>query len=300
MGCCAPRTNTEPKEIGAPALASIGRLLDWRRDMAEIAGGAWRIGYEGSAAYPDDGEGPVRTIIGKRFLIDRAAVTNADFAEFVEATGYVTDAERVGASFVFYAQVHPAAAHLADTAGFGVPEWWMSVRGAAWSSPDGPGSDLGGRWDHPVVHVSWRDARTYARWAGKRLATEAEWEIAARDGLTDAIYPWGDEFPVDHHPCNIWQGRFPDENTAADGFLSTAPARSYAPNGFGLFNMVGNVWEWCADDWRPATGLKAMRGGSYLCHGSYCNRYRVTGRTGNAPDAASSHLGFRCVADIEE
>lgn len=154
--------------------------------------------------------------------------------------------------------------------------------------------------DHPVVHVSWQDAIAFCDFAGKRLPTEEEWEVAARGGLRRATYPWGDDLtPGGAHMCNIWQGRFPMENTGADGYLATAPARSFRPNGFGLYNMSGNCWEWTASDWHPdAPVLKAMRGGSYLCHASYCNRYRVSARTSNGAQATSSHLGFRCAADV--
>lgn len=299
MSCCIPIGQETARGSGArfPLPAVAPRLISSRADMPEIPGGSWLIGYEGPAAYPQDGEGPVREMAGAPFLIDRTTVTNEEFAVFVAATGHVTDAERSGSSFVFYAQLHPAAAEHVEPSSFGVPLWWLSVRGATWRTPDGPGSDLAGKGDHPVVHVSWLDAVAFARWARKRLPTEAEWEIAARGGLAGAVYPWGDELPNGEHRCNIWQGRFPHHNTGEDGYLSTAPARSYAPNGFGLFNMVGNVWEWCADSWGPGSGLKAMRGGSYLCHRRYCNRYRVTGRTANAPVASSSHLGFRCAAD---
>mgnify|MGYP001482875189 CR=1 FL=1 len=299
MSCCAPEAKAARGAGARPAapVPSVAGVAS-RAGMAEIPGGRWRVGYEGPAAYPEDGEGPEREIAGAAFLIDRTTVTNGQFSEFVAATGHVTDAERYGASFVFYAQLHPAAAGHVEPSAFGVPEWWLSVRGASWLAPDGPGSGLAGKRDHPVVHVSWRDAMAFARWAGKRLPTEAEWEIAARGGLAGTLYPWGDELPEGEHRCNIWQGRFPHDNTGEDGYLSTAPSRSYAPNGFGLFNMVGNVWEWCDDDWKPGSGLKAMRGGSYLCHRSYCHRYRVTGRTANAADATSSHLGFRCAADL--
>jgi sulfatase modifying factor 1 len=269
-------------------------------DMATIPAGIWRIGFEGPEANVGDGEGPERDVSSPAFLIDRTAVTNAAFAKFVAATGYVTEAERIGWSFVFYAQLHPAAERQVLSISTGSPQWWLPVKDAIWSAPDGPGSDLDGRGDHPVVHVSWNDAVAFAAWAGKRLPSETEWEIAARGGLANAIYPWGNELGEGgRHNCNIWQGRFPNENTGDDGFLSTAPVTSYAPNGFGLFNMVGNVWEWSADPWSAdLPHLKAMRGGSYLCHRSYCNRYRVSARTSNGIDAASSHLGFRCAADL--
>ena len=202
---------------------------------------------------------------------------------------------------MFYAQLHPDALPFIAPSPFGVPDWWLFVRGASWRSPDGPGSTIGGKPDHPVVHVSWHDAAAYAAWAGKRLPSEDEWEVAARGGLKRKRYPWGDELcPKDEHRCNIWQGRFPHENSGGDGYLSTAPVGAYPPNGFGLFNMVGNVWEWCEGAWRENSVAKPMRGGSYLCHKSYCNRYRVSARTGNSAHASSSHVGFRCAAELME
>lgn len=241
----------------------------------------------------------MRTERHDAFRMDRTAVCNADFARFVDATGHVTDAERLGRSFVFFAQVHPDAVAGARAATFPAPGWWVDVTGACWRRPDGPGSRHSDRPDHPVVHVSWNDAQAYANWAGKRLPSEDEWEIAARGGLHGCRYSWGNDLtPEGRHRCNIWQGPFPHENTAEDGFLATAPVRSFAPNGFGLFNMLGNVWEWTAGAWQPGRpGQKAMRGGSYLCHESYCNRYRVSARTGNHMSATASNLGFRCAAD---
>jgi formylglycine-generating enzyme len=158
---------------------------------------------------------------------------------------------------------------------------------------------LDGRWDHPVVHVSWQDAAAYCAWAGRRLPTETEWEYATRGGLDQARYPWGDELtPKGVHQCNIWQGRFPVQDTAEDGYSGTAPVDAFHPNGFGLYNVAGNVWEWCADHYRSGQEIRAMRGGSYLRHPSYCNRYRVAARTANSPDSTSGNLGFRCAANI--
>ena len=285
--------------------------------MVRIPTGVFRMGGDDPDAFPDDGEGPVRTVTLRAFAIDATCVSNAQFATFVKATTYVTDAERFGWSYVFHSLLTPEARrHVVDGV---VPDapWWLAVQGATWRSPDGPGSTSATRQNHPVVHVSWNDAAAYAAWIGKRLPTEAEWERGARGGVDQARFPWGDDLtPRGRHRCNIWQGDFPYLNTAADGYVGTAPVDAFAPNGYGLYNTSGNVWEWCADwwshDWHvpdspetrdnphgPATGTaKVTRGGSYLCHASYCNRYRVAARTYNTIDSSTGHMGFRCAADI--
>jgi formylglycine-generating enzyme len=278
------------------------------------------MGGDERHAVPGDGEGPVRAVRLSPYLIDATAVTNRQFGVFVKATGYVTDAERYGWSFVFHLFVDPTRrAHVVQGA---VPQapWWLGVRGATWRHPDGPGSDVATRPQHPVVHVSWRDAAAYAAWAGKRLPTEAEWEMAARGGLDQARYAWGDQLtPRNRWRCNIWQGSFPTHNIADDGHVGTAPVKSYLPNGFGLYEVAGNVWEWCADYWSatwhaeareetrradpagpPAGEARVMRGGSYLCHDSYCTRYRVAARTHNTPDSSSGNVGFRCAAALPD
>ncbi|MGD9632854.1 MAG: SUMF1/EgtB/PvdO family nonheme iron enzyme [Pirellulales bacterium] len=180
--------------------------------------------------------------------------------------------------------------------------WWRQVAGACWHSPEGPSSNVEDRLDHPVVHVSWNDARHYALSVVGRLPGEAEWEYAARDGLDQRRYPWGDDLtPGGRWRCNIWQGSFPLENTAEDGYLGTAPVNAYEPSGLGLFNMVGNVWEWCADEFRGAPGQpprgRVLRGGSYLCHESYCNRYRVSARTFSGPESSAGNVGIRVAWD---
>jgi formylglycine-generating enzyme required for sulfatase activity len=177
--------------------------------------------------------------------------------------------------------------------------WWRQVHGADWAHPEGPQSSARDRLGHPVVHVSHADALAYCAWAGLRLPTEAEWEYAARGGLVQKRYPWGDELtPGGEHRANIWQGTFPEHNTLEDGYLGTAPVDAFAPNGYGLHNTSGNVWERCADEFAPTPGTFVMRGGSYLCHDSYCNRYRVAARTGDTPDSSSGNVGFRCAADV--
>ena len=235
-------------------------------------------------------------------------MTNAQFAEFVDATAYVTEAEDLGVSAVFHLAFRGDPADVINRVA--EAPWWLAVHGANWRQPEGPGSDVDKRQGHPVVHVTWNDARAYAVWAGRRLPTEAEWEYAARGGLDGARFAWGNELtPQGEWLCNIWQGEFPSHNTTEDGFPTTAPVESFRPNGFGLYQMAGNVWEWCAD-WfdrgyyavsptrdpkGPGSGsARVMRGGSYLCHDSYCYRYRVAARSSNTPDSASANMDFRC------
>ena len=265
------------------------------------------MGSDDRFSYPEDGEGPVREVELDGYWIDAATVSSADFGGFVADTGHVTEAEEFGWSFVF-------AGLLPDdfppTQAVAQAPWWRKVEGADWRHPEGPQSSLEGRADHPVLHVSWSDAAAFAAWAGKRLPTEAEWERAARGGLDGAVFPWGDELePAGEHRMNVWQGEFPLRNTLDDGFLGTAPVRAFEPNGLGLYNATGNVWEWTAD-WfhatfrsrerrRNPTGPprgtdKVQKGGSYLCHASYCRRYRVAARQGSTPDSSTGNVGFRC------
>ncbi len=287
--------------------------------MVVIPAGPFVMGSDDADGFLDDGEGPAREVTVSGFAIDATAVTREQFAAFVAATGYVTDAERIGWSFVFHLFVDPGDARCVREGAVPGAPWWRAVDGADWRHPEGPSSQASDRGRHPVVHVSWHDASAYAAWMGKRLPTEAEWEKAARGGLRQARYPWGDELRPDGvHRCNIWQGRFPAINTGEDGFVGTAPVDSFAPNGFGLYNVAGNVWEWCHDWWSanwhadasvetredprgPAHGSeKVIRGGSYLCHASYCNRYRVAARTSNSMQSSTGHMGFRCAASVPE
>ena len=291
--------------------------------MQLIRGGSFQMGS--SDFYAD--ERPVRTAAVEDFWIDETPVTNASFAEFVAQTGYVTVAEtapdpadypgmpaemaRAG-SIVF---TPPRHAVLLD----GPPSWWSFVFGACWHAPLGPDSSVLGLDDHPVVHIAYADAAAYARWAGKALPTEAEWEYAARGGLEGRTYPWGDEFePGGTRLAKTWLGEFPHGNAALTGLERTSPVRSYPPNGYGLYDVVGNVWEWTSDRYKavPAGGgprccgggrnethgpspapfpQHVTKGGSHLCAPAYCHRYRPAARWPQTVDTSISHLGFRCV-----
>jgi sulfatase modifying factor 1 len=313
--CCAPSTaHGEVLPHGSSPLkqaeaAQDANLLE-QRPTISLAGSTFRMGTDYDRGFLTDGEGPVRAVSLSSFEIDTYPVTNADFAAFIAATNYRTEAELFGWSFVFWAHIPKEnfEAVVEDTVA--AAPWWCKVPGATWNHPEGPGSGVQDRSSHPVVHVSWNDAAAYATWASKSLPTEAQWEYAARGGLEQKLYPWGDELtPEGKHLCNIWQGEFPVNDTAEDGYAGSCPVHSFPPNGNGLYSVTGNVWEWCAD-WfdnqfstqlihdpkGPSTGqTKVMKGGSFLCHASYCNRYRVAARTSNTPDSSASNVGFRCV-----
>ncbi|MQA09345.1 MAG: SUMF1/EgtB/PvdO family nonheme iron enzyme [Pseudonocardiaceae bacterium] len=295
-GCCPPPPGNGRDGTRTVSLAESTSGAGDIGGMVVLPGGTFRMGTEDREGFPDDGEGPIREVTVAPFAIDRYCVSNARFAEFVDATGFQTDAERFGWTYVF-AKFLPGELRKSSPRPEQAP-WWCGVAGAYWRHPEGPASDLDGRLDHPVVHISWHDATAFCEWAGLRLPTEVEWEYAARGGLDQARYPWGDELtPGGQHRCNIWQGRFPVRDTAEDGYSGTAPVDAFQPNGYGLYNTSGNVWEWCADWFHTGEQARSMRGGSYLCHASYCNRYRVAARTGNTPDSSSGNLGFRCAAD---
>ncbi|MSU51073.1 MAG: formylglycine-generating enzyme family protein [Opitutus sp.] len=282
--------------------------------MRLIPGGEFLMGTDDIYGFAADGEGPAHPVELAPFHIDATCVTNEQFNAFANASGYKTEAERFGWSFVFCVHLSPAQRATSVRATVVGSEWWCRVPGATWRHPEGPGSSIKQRWTHPVVQVSWHDALAYATWAGKRLPTEAEWECAARGGLVQQRFPWGDELePGGRHAMNVWQGTFPTQNTEVDGYYGPAPAKSYKANGHGLYQMTGNVWEWCwdwfdagyyrasppANPTGPAAGeRRVMRGGSYLCHASYCNRYRTDARSSNTPDSATTNLGFRCVRDV--
>lgn len=300
MSCCVP----EPAPVGAEGEHAVTARQDADgsppppSEMIAVPGGRFTMGERSELRNEGDGEEPVDTAV-EPFLLDATAVTNADFAAFVRATGHLTVAEQAGASFVF-AGLLPE--DFPPTRGMVGAEWWREVEGASWRAPEGPGSSSAGRDDHPVVHVSLLDASAYADWRGVRIPTEAEWERAARAG-SDTIWPWGDERePGGRHAMNVWQGTFPLGDTGADGHVGTAPVRAFEPNRWGLWNMVGNVWEWTVDDFGrrfaggERSGRRTLKGGSYLCHASYCNRYRPAGRIGSTPESTAGNVGFRCAA----
>jgi len=278
-----------------------------RIQQSQIPAGTMMMGDSSGDRNPGDGETPLHEVILGPFEIDTTSVTNDDFARFVADTGYKTEAETWGFSAVFHLAIAAPDEDIMGPAA-GTP-WWLGVRGSDWAHPEGRGSTVAGRGDHPTVHVSWNDAMAYCAWAERRLPTEAEWEYSARGGLVRTKYPWGDaEVDSGGWRANIFQGDFPRRNTGEDGWLTTAPVRTFEPNGFGLWQPIGNVWEWC-EDWFEATyyagspridprgpdegSARVMRGGSYLCHPSYCNRYRNSGRSANTPESSMGNAGFR-------
>ena len=301
-GCCppggfaaAPPVHTVARAAAAPAR---GRLI-------ALPGGCFRMGSDAGEGYAEDGEGPARSVQLSPFSIAPATVTNTQFGAFVRATSYVTEAEQAGSSFVFWLQVDEAVRRSVRRVPRDLP-WWLPIEFACWQRPEGAGSSIEGRPDHPVVHVSWHDAMAYCDWAGCRLPTEAEWEYAARGGLDGARFAWGDSEDLEAH-ANVWRGSFPSH--PAQGWVpAPMAADALPPNAFGLHHMSGNVWQWCADWFSPRyhldtasidplqehiTGRRSMRGGSFLCHTSYCHRYRVSARSSNTPSATSSNCGFR-------
>jgi len=311
--CCSAGRGISGDMQNAPGFSRISQGST--AGMKLLGGGAFLMGNDRDYGFIADGESPVHLVQLAPFWIDTCVVTNEEFNTFVNETAYKTEAEKFGWSFVFMG--HLTEAQRAKSVRLVVQgsEWWCRVDGAMWRHPEGPGSNIKQRWNHPVVQVSWHDAQAYCAWAGKRLPTEAEWEYAARGGKGPGNrFPWGDELePGGRHLMNVWQGVFPAQNTKADGHYGPAPAKTYKPNAYGLYQMTGNVWEWCwdwfdseyyrqsppTDPTGPATGEgRVMRGGSYLCHASYCNRYRVDARSANTPDSATTNLGFRCVRDV--
>lgn len=310
-GCGAPG-RSDFLQLGnrpdaAPIVPASGRHSI---EQIDIPAGTFIMGDSSGDRNRADGEVPLHEVSIDAFSIDATTVTNDDWAGFAQATGYRTEAETFGFSAVFHLAVDAPGEDVMGPAA-GTP-WWYGVRGADWAHPGGSGSSINGLGDHPAVHISWNDAIAYCDWAGRRLPTEAEWECASRGGLASKKYPWGDE-EVDSGGwrANIWQGTFPHDNTLEDGHLTTAPVRSFTPNEYGVWQTVGNVWEWCADWFDPnyygvspsenpagpeRGQARILRGGSYLCHISYCNRYRNSARSQNTPDSSMGNAGFRTVS----
>lgn len=285
-------------------------------EMVLIKGGTFLMGTNSDDGFEDDLEGPKTKVTVDDFYMSPYTVTNQEFLEFFLDTGYITEAERFGSSYVFHLLLSEEEREkLTSLSG---TDWWYEVPGANWRKPEGENSSIENRMDHPVVHVTRNDSLAYADWAGLRLPTEAEWEYAARGGLEDKRFPWGDElYENDKIHANIWQGDFPVNNTEEDGYLGTAPVKTYDPNGYGLYQMSGNVWEWSLNpgkislsefqntsssdfknqNARYSDEVYALRGGSFLCHCSYCQRYRVAGRNSDTANSSTSNIGFRCVKD---
>ena len=333
--------------LAAPAVY-FSQVFKRQRADAQATGMTWIPGGEFTMGNGDEkslrNEWPAHRVKVDGFWMDEHVVTNEEFEKFVKATGYLTTAERKPVWEELRKQLPPGtpkpddsvlvAGSMVFTPSLGpvdvreMRNFWRWTPGANWRHPEGPGSDLKGRENHPVVHVSWEDAAAYAKWAGKRLPTEAEWEFAARGGLEKKRFAWGDELkPNGKLMANIWEGEFPFKNTAEDGFARTSPVKSFPANGYGLYDMVGNVWQWCSDWYRPDTFARragealcanptgplkswspnhpyqeehVTKGGSFLCHVSYCESYRPSARRGTPSDTGMSHIGFRCVKSAEQ
>ena len=308
--CCSPSAAPSDDRVSRGDRVAVSSI-PVASDLIALDAGEFLMGTNTDEGYRADGEGPQRRVTLEAFSVSACAVSNAEFEAFVCDTDYISDAERCGWSFVFQCFVGEELTNRIRGISSEAP-WWVAVEGACWSQPEGPGSTVDERENHPVTHISWHDAKAYCHWSGTRLATEAEWEFAARGALEGRMYPWGNELlPGGQHRCNIWQGEFPIHDSGDDGYAGTAPVNAYAPNCHGLYNAVGNIWEWCEDWFSPnyhrvtrdadpryviPGGRKSMRGGSFLCHHSYCNRYRVAARSSNTPESSTNHCGFRVAA----
>ncbi|MDB6454164.1 formylglycine-generating enzyme family protein [Falsirhodobacter sp. 20TX0035] len=288
-GCCGPTIDAGVVTSAPSRVARASHAV--HQQLLSIPGGLAQRGTD-RPLIPQDGEGPMQALLIPPFRMSSTVITTREFAHFAEQSGYRTDAERRGWSFVF-ASHHRAAPE--DVSVIDLP-WWYRVFGANWTCPYGRGIKADD--EDPVVHVSCADAEAFCGWHGLRLPSEVEWEHAARGGLMDPIYPWGDRAPDDDNfqPCNIWQGQFPTNDLGLDGYRGLAPANSFPANGFGLHNMSGNVWEWTAG---MQESNRILKGGSHLCHASYCHRFRIAARMANPPHMTTSHIGFRVVGDSD-
>ncbi|KAG7299728.1 hypothetical protein JYU34_016728 [Plutella xylostella] len=305
-GCGANRDDNEKKSFVSSIVneesCSLGNKLKdeatnkiLNDKMVLVPSGEYQVGTD-DVILEADNEGPKRLVKLESFYLDQFEVSNRNFAQFVEATHYKTEAEFFGDSFVFSLFLNNTfKEQLRDFRVAQVP-WWYKVTGSNWRHPHGPDSDIIDMMDHPVTHISWNDAKAYCTWREARLPTEAEWEAACRGGHRGTTYPWGDKlFPDRKYMANIWQGTFPSHDSAKDGFIGTCPVDEFLQNDFNLYNIVGNVWEWVEDSWSDKTPKeKVKKGGSYLCHSSYCFRYRCSARFHNTEDSSAGNLGFRC------
>lgn len=337
LNYCSPTNKTSLIASVTNNLSSIPQGKVSHKDMVRIPGGTFMMGATDHEGRQD--EYPAHQVKVSGFWMDEHEVTNAQFRKFVSATGYITTAEQKPDWSQMKKQLPPGTPKPPDSVlvpgslvftppSYPVPldnpaRWWKWVPGANWRHPTGPGSSIKGKDNYPVVDISWYDAEAYCKWVGKRLPTEAEWEYAARGGLSEKKYPWGNQDPADGKPkANTWQGTFPNKNTDWDGYYGTAPVMSFPPNGYGLYDMAGNVWEWCSDWYsasyyqsldvkvainpqgpsksydpmQPTVPVKVIRGGSFMCNPSYCKGYRVTSRMMSSEDSGLENLGFRCVS----
>lgn len=310
-GCGGSLRESIVKRRGKTTDKQVERRMDVENELVPIPGGIFKMGLD-KAILTQDGESPARLVEISDFLLDKYEVSNGEFSKFVYDTDYVTEAEKFSNSFVVeYFVSHKIQENI--TQAVANAPWWLPVDNASWRQPEGADSNIKDRMSHPVVHVSWNDAVSFCKWAGKRLPMEAEWEYACKSGLKDRLFPWGNNpTPTGEHWMNIWQGVFPTNNTLDDGYAGTAPVNTYRPNKSGLCNMVGNVWEWVNDWWTvnhsrenqkdpvgPHAGSdKVKKGGSFLCHKDYCYRYRCAARSQNTPDSSAHNLGFRCAKSI--
>ena len=313
--CCSPQRPENLPHTTSQPFPQVSELTHF--NFVTIPAGEFLMGSDDSY-YPTDGEGPSRSVWLDEFQISQFSVTNSEFAAFVEATGYETESEIFGWSYVFNGFVDETTASKQVAGVAGSAPWWLAIEGAYWFKPYGNSQTIEDLLDHPVVHVTHNDALEFCRWSGYQLPTEAQWEKASRGGLAGQLFPWGEELlDGESHQANIWQGEFPQLNTKEDGFFGTAPVNSFKPNKYGLYNTVGNVWEWTNDFWsarwhvpesqetrtnplgpQKSSGNRVLKGGSFMCHDSYCYRYRNSARTFNSPNTSTSHIGFRCVRSI--
>lgn len=314
QSCCAPMRSEDLPKVNNFEITFNDKNIG-KHEQVLIPAGKFTMGTE-EDFFPIDGESPAREVFVSDFYIDLTAVTNENFSEFITATDYKTEAEIHGWSYVFKGLLNGESRAHKEINHHAFAPWWQAIEGASWKNPVGDGVATESFMELPVIHVSWNDASAYAKWRGLKLPTEAQWEKASRGGLKNMKFPWGNDLhPDGKFMTNIWQGDFPHLNTMEDGFLGPAPAKSFTPNRFGLFNMVGNTWEWTSDFWSArwhkkdlietridptgptkAAGNRVLKGGSFLCHDSYCNRYRNSARTFNSPTSSTSHIGFRCTS----